>query len=449
MPAFGRGEGAETAVTSGSMAVTSGSKAVTSGSKAAGVARVSSSDVAPLLSAPTVMTAMTAIDPPTMTTATMNENTVNDSVVGPDGTVQAQETPSNPATPKPFRWVVWFGLAGFVAAVVAGFSIPLPYYTIAPGQALDVRPLVKVGSGPNDDSEGQFFLTTVSLGQANLFQALAGWVDSSVDVIEESAIRPPSVSPEELTKLNLEQMANSKQTALGVAFEYLGYDAISGDGAKIVGIEKGSPADSSLRVDEVITAVNGAEVNDHLQLVKIVRATRPGARVVLDLQSGGGERRVDIELGSNPTNVEQGFLGVQLSTHNLRFDFPYELELESERIGGPSAGLAYTLEVLDILTEGDLAGGRKVAVTGTIELDGTVGEVGGVAQKAVAVREAKADVFIVPSAEREEVKRAIGRNIEVVGVDSLTDAIAQLERMGGRLRPIPVDQVARSVRSGT
>ncbi|MBI1844934.1 MAG: PDZ domain-containing protein [Actinobacteria bacterium] len=352
---------------------------------------------------------------------------------------------------KPFRWLVWFGLAGFVAAIVAGFSIPLPYYTIAPGQALDVRPFVKVESGPNDHSEGQFFLTTVSLGQANLFQALAGWVDSSVDVIEESAIRPPSVSPDELTKLNLEQMANSKQIALGVAFEYLGYDAISGDGAKIVGVEKGSPADSFLRVGEVITAVNGAVVNDHFQLVKIVRATRPGSRVALDVQAvgGGGERRVDIELGSNPTNVEQGFLGVQLSTHNLRFDFPYKLKLESERIGGPSAGLAYTLQVLDVLTEGDLAAGRKVAVTGTIELDGTVGEVGGVAQKAVAVRDAKADVFLVPSAEREAVKRAIGKKVEVVGVDSLTDAIAVLERMGGKLRPMSADQVARSVRSGT
>ncbi len=333
---------------------------------------------------------------------------------------------------------------------VAGSAIPLPYYTIAPGQALDVRPLVKVNGGPNHASEGAFFLTTVSLGQANLFQALAGWADPSVDVVEESAIRPPSVSAEELTKINLAEMANSKQSALGVAFEYLGFDAVSGGGAKIVDVEKGSPADSLLEVGDVITAIDGVEVHDHFQLVRVVRATAPGTLLALDVQAGGeGERRrVDVELGANPTDARKGFLGVQLSTHNLRFDFPYELDLESESIGGPSAGLAYTLQVLDVLTEGDLAGGRKVAVTGTIELDGTVGEVGGVAQKAVAVRDVGADVFLVPSTEQAEVQKAIGTKVEVIGVDSLADAIAELERMGGELHPIPTDQVARSGGAG-
>lgn len=391
---------------------------------------------------------MMAIDPPTVATTTMSENTVSDSVVGQDGTFQTQEPPPIRTSPRPSRRALW--VVGLLLLVgVAGSAIPLPYYTIAPGQALDVRPFVKVNGGPNHPSEGAFFLTTVSLGQANLFQALAGWADPSVDVVDESAIRPPSVSPEELTKLNLAEMANSKQSALGVAFEYLGYDAVSGGGAKIVDVEADSPADSLLEAGDVITAIDGVEVHDHYQLVKIVRATAPGTLLALDVKAGGdGEgRRVGVELGANPTDASKGFLGVQLSTYNLRFDFPYDLDLESESIGGPSAGLAYTLQVLDVLTEGDLAAGRKIAVTGTIELDGTVGEVGGVAQKAVAVRDIDADVFLVPSTEQAEVQEAIGKKVEVIGVDSLADAIAKLERMGGELRPIPADQVARSSRS--
>lgn len=415
------------------------------------VAWDSSSDVAPWLSAPTVMKAMTAIEPPMIPTTTMNENTVNDSVVGLHESDHQSESAPRPKRRRSRRWSRWIFIAAFVALVVAAYSVPVPYYTISPGQALDVGPLVKVVGGPTDNDKGQFLLTTVSLGQASLIEALAGWLDSSTDVVEERVIRPPSVSPDELTKLGLQQMASSKETALGVAFEYLGFDAISGAGAKVVAVEPDTPATSRLQTGDIIVSANGTRITDHFQLVKLIRAAHPGDVVDLEArtESDTSTRHVQIQLGSSPSSAEQGFLGVQLSTFDFRIDTPFEVKLESEEIGGPSAGLAYTLQVLDVITAGELTGGRKIAVTGTIELDGSVGEVGGVAQKARAVRDAKADVFLVPTAEQEAVRKVIGKDVEVLGVDSIDQAVATLVRLGGQAPKLSADEVARLGSSAT
>jgi len=133
----------------------------------------------------------------------------------------------------------------------------------------------------------------------------------------------------------------------------------------------------------------------------------------------------------------RGYLGVLLSTKDLSFDFPFDVELRSEQIGGPSAGLAFTLEVLDVLTPGELTGGKKVAATGTIELDGSVGEVGGVAQKTIAVRNAGASLFLVPRAEYAEAKRFAGKKLDVQVVDTLQDALRVLSTVGGNGLALP------------
>lgn len=377
---------------------------------------------------------MMAIVPPMTTKVTMNENTVNESVVGPDEFAGGTILPTPNPKKKFSDWFRIIGLVLFVAALYGALNIPLSYYAISPGQATDVEPLVKVEKGPSYPSDGKIFLTTVSLGQATLFEIFQGWLDPSVDIFEEAAIRPPSVSEDELTKINLQYMASSKETALGVAFEYLGYDAITGEGAEVAKVEKGSPADQKLGSGDVIIEMDGESVKDHLQLVKAVKAVTPGDAVQLKVKSGEGEiRAVDIELGTNPDNMTQGFLGVALSTSNLSFDFPYDVKLESEDIGGPSAGLAFTLQILDSLTEGDLANGNKVAITGTIELDGSVGEVGGIRQKAIAVRDAGADIFLVPFAEVGEITSIIGDKVRVIGVNSIKDAVETLKSLGGEI----------------
>jgi len=271
----------------------------------------------------------------------------------------------------------------------------------------------------------------VSLRQVTVFGAIRGWLDPDTDVVEEDTIVPPDTDPDELRELNQQLMNSSKDAARGVAFEQLGYDAISGTGATVVDVVPRSPSDGVLRPDDTIVELAGAPVRIDGDVISLLDQRSPDDLVDLVVERDGARVPVQVRLGSRPDARDQAFLGVGLSTRDLKLDFPYEVDIESERIGGPSAGLAFTLELLDVLTEGELTGGREVAATGTIELDGSVGDVGGVAQKTSAVGAAGIDLFLVPRAELPDARRAAGGDLQVEPVDTLEDALRILARQGG------------------
>lgn len=355
-------------------------------------------------------------------------------------TTQPASVPSGP--PPPGRsgvgsWIVVAAVVGVVGTIAAGV-VEVPYFSIAPGSAVEVTPLVDVQEGPEFVPEGGVYLTTVSLQQATVLQAVEGWLDPAVDVVEEEAILPPDTDADQLKEINLEFMDRSKESALGVAFEHLDYDAIKGNGAEVAAVVERSPAEGVLAVGDVIVRIGRDAVDTHAEAVRLLGDRQPGDTVALEVESEGGERRtVEVGLVENPTSPGRPFLGVSLHTPDIDFDFPFDVEIASDRIGGPSAGLAFTLGVLDVLTEGELTGGRKVAATGTIELDGSVGEVGGVAQKTVAVREAGIDLFLVPAAEEEQARRHAGNALRVEGVEDLDDALRILASVGGNGLALP------------
>jgi Lon-like protease len=343
---------------------------------------------------------------------------------------------------------VVFALTGLGAV-----SLPIPYFAISPGSAVDVSGLVEVVDGERFEPEGQIYLTTVRLQHVTLMEAVTGWLDPRVEVVEQEVVLPPQVPTTELDDFNLQQMATSKETALGVAFEALGADAIQGGGAEVVSTLEGSPAEGVLEAGDVIVAVENEEIELHHQLVRIVGDREPGDEISLTYRRDGeGEARTArITLTSagelldrrepapstpvpHPTGEDQRnrpVLGVTLQTLDLTFDFPLEVRIASERIGGPSAGLAFTLEVLDVLTDGELTGGQRVAATGTIELDGSVGPVGGVAQKTSAVEREGIELFLVPSEGFEAAMSVAGDGLRVEAVEDLDDALRILESIGG------------------
>jgi PDZ domain-containing protein len=151
-----------------------------------------------------------------------------------------------------------------------------------------------------------------------------------------------------------------------------------------------------------------------------------------------GTLDVEVELTASPDDATRTIVGFY-PFDTRRVELPFELDIDTGSIGGPSAGLAFTLTLIDELTPGELTGGSRVAVTGTIELDGTVGAIGGLRQKASAVAQAGVDVFIVPLSQGEQdleaARRAGGEDLEIITVGTLEDAIAVLERLGGD--PIP------------
>jgi PDZ domain-containing protein len=328
---------------------------------------------------------------------------------------------------------VWGGPAFAVLVVLSLAAIPwrLPYYSIAPGGARLVNDLVKVDGTTVYPPAGRVAFTTVSLDRVNVYEALAGWLDSDVDVFPEEAILGDTPR-EELTRVNLQAMADSKQVATYVALSKLGYDVkIRGEGALVLGVIPGLPAEGVLQAGEAIVAVDGQPVRLDRELVDALGAHQPGDRVTLDVlgTDGASRRQVAVELGTGEGG--RPMLGIQPGTRNLRFDYPFTVTIDSGDVGGPSAGLAFTLALIDLLTPGELTGGKAVACTGTILANGDVGPVGGVAQKTAAVRSKGVAVFLVPAAEYEEALRHAGDSLRVEPVEDLDDALKVLGTLQG------------------
>jgi PDZ domain-containing protein len=344
--------------------------------------------------------------------------------------------PSDPeGQPPSRRRRVWFVLAAVVGLLTLGTLaaafVQVPYFLLAPGKVRSTEGLVTVEGAPTYEANGQIDFTTVSVKKATALQALVGWLDPTVDVVDEDRILGGQTQDENRER-NLQEMTDSKEIATAVALEALGYDVNEqGSGALIVNVVADTPAASVLQRGDVVVSADGQPVQLSRDLVDVISTKRPGDRVALGVQRSPEQvDEVLVELVARPDDANKAMLGVSLETFRLRYEFPFQVTIDSGEVGGPSAGLAFTLGVIDVLTPGSLTGGLHVATTGTIDSSGAVGPVGGVQQKTVAVRRAGATVFLVPSHEYEEAKQYAG-DMSVEAVDTLDDALRVLSSIGG------------------
>lgn len=245
---------------------------------------------------------------------------------------------------------------------------------------------------------------------------------------------------------NDQEMHGATSSAAVVALRRLGYSVRENDlGAQIDEVVPGSPAAAAgVQCNDVVTAFNGSPVRTSTGLVAKIQALKPGdlARLTVSrIGANGQSATVTLEprlggtpaVGTSPAKPRHPFLGISTETR-VTFTLPFNVSVDVGPIGGPSAGLALTLGLLDVLSNGKLTGGHQVAATGTINLDATVGDVGGVAQKALAVRRAGAKYFIVPKGELKDALSEAG-SMKVFGVTTLQQALDVLESIGGQVPP--------------
>jgi PDZ domain-containing protein len=257
--------------------------------------------------------------------------------------------------------------------------------------------------------------------------------------------------PSQLGCQGTQQMTDATEAARVVALRRLGYTVKEDDqGAQVDEVAPGTPAaNGGVKCNDLITGVDGKPIQSAAELVSAIRALAPGDTVHLTATragSGGKPQTVQMTtqlggtpaLGGQPAKPHQAFLGVQSETRTT-FTYPFDLNVEVGSIGGPSAGLALTLGIMDSLTEGQLTGGLHIAATGTMDLQGDVGDVGGVAQKAVAVRKAGAKVFLVPAQELAAARSEAG-SMKVYAVSSLSQALGILQSLGGHVPAAPAGQ---------
>ncbi len=353
--------------------------------------------------------------------------------------------PAAPPEPPPqpsrraWRWgaVLAVLLVAGALAVLAASTIEVSYYAVGPGPVEEVDRLVSVeGNTPTYKSEGDFFFLTVILDEVTVLEYLDAALDSRVDLQPREAIRPAGISQEELRRSNLRSMEESKDWAVYVALTRLGYEAtLTGDGAVVLGLVEESPAAGKLQAEDIIVALDGEPVQMAGDAVVAVANYRPGQTIVVRVRRPGADGEdpqefdTQITLGEHPDDDARGFIGVYLDTLNGNAEFPVDVAIDSRNIGGPSAGLMYALSVMDLLTPDDLTKGHRIAGTGTIDDEGSVGAIGGIRQKVFAARDAGAEVVLVPANNYEDALRAAGDDIQVVRVETIDDALAFLETL--------------------
>ena len=350
--------------------------------------------------------------------------------------------PPPPPAPAPYSRRTWTVLGLVVGALVlataaAGWFYKVPYFALLPGSARDAEGLIEIEGAVEYPSDGQVLYTTVRVrGRLSLWEYLWLQARDDVDVVPEATVLGDRDRGEN-RQYNLQLMDNSKQVAVAVALDELGHDVTDSTGVLIATVVQGSAADGELQPGDVVVAVDGREVSEAPELVDELADRRPGDRVQLRVERhGSGEvEQVEVQLGENPAGGDGGFLGIGPTTRVEFGELPFDVAIDTGEVGGPSAGLAFTLALMDDLTPGELTGGERVAVTGTIAIDGSVGPVGGVPQKAVAVREAGIDVFLVPAAlgdaVLDDVRDRAGSDVEVLAVDDVDEAIDALSTLGG------------------
>jgi PDZ domain-containing protein len=362
-----------------------------------------------------------------------------------DGQPEESPPPVRPSR-RPGRLIA---LLVVVVILAAGYLVAVHQtshlYAEAPGSASSVSPLITI-KGPTKayTHPGQLLFVTVSLRTVGPFDYIFDKLDSNVTMVTEKQLLG-SAKPSQLNQVDAVQMQTSTQTAVIVALRRLGYDvSVNNLGAEVLEVEANSPADGHLVPGEVITAFNGTATPTAQALVDDIHADRPGEMVKLTVQPPTGPSRFEIiKLGNFPAPPpgqgpppSYGFVGISTGTKQGA-NLPVDATIDPGNVGGPSAGLAFTLGVINALSGGDLTGGRKVAVTGTIDGEGNVGDVGGVPQKTVAVRRSGAVAFLVPAVEYKTALKKAGSKLKVIPVATLDDALKALASLGGDLHALP------------
>jgi PDZ domain-containing protein len=329
-------------------------------------------------------------------------------------------------------------------ALALAWPINIPYYALSPGPVNDVSDFVKVDQ-PLDDATGDLFFLTVSLKEVNVLEWVAAKLDSRVDLAPRENIRPAGVSQEDLRRENLALMERSKQNAIFVALTRLGYEVTYvGSGAEVNSVVADSAADGNLEPGDVIVAVDGEPVEFSTEAVDLIGGHRPGDRIVLTVHrpvdDGTETETVTVPIvlgpfraveddGSVTVDENRGMVGVTLMDAEVQVVFPVDVEIDSRNIGGPSAGMMFTLEIMDELTPTDLTDGHRIAGTGTIDQDGVVGAIGGVRQKVFGAIDAGAEYVLVPTDNYDDAVAAAGDDIGVVSVGTIDDALAFLDTL--------------------
>ena len=355
----------------------------------------------------------------------------------------------------PLLTVSWLVLASIIVMA----AVRIQRWELAPGEATAVAPLVEFASVEGGEpvptryrAENGINFVTAFGGQLSVLDTLVGWLDPHV-VVHTYKEHFGEQTPTDSRRLGFQAMVGAKQIADYVAMKRLGLDVALVEGKILVeelvcdGAPTTQAACSELAIGETIVGFNGVKVETLTELAAQMKGLTAGTRVTLSVlpyesdedESVEPENRT-IQLMKSPDDPNRVIIGfVPSDTRTVRV--PFDVQISTSGIGGPSAGLAFTLSLLDELTSGNLMGRGRVVATGTVNEDGSVGAIGALEQKAVAVKDAGGTLFLVPTgqspSEMKAARAAAGSSVTIVQVGTVEEALQQLAKNGGEGLPAP------------
>jgi Lon-like protease len=328
-------------------------------------------------------------------------------------------------------------LGGVVLALLlwqAFFTVKVPYVALGPGPTVntlgqaDKHDVINVTGTPVSTSKGQLRLVTVSVtSDLTLFDAVKGWLQHDYAVVPRELIYPPNQTEQQVDQQNAQEFKDSQTSAETAALRELGYPVQ----VTVKEVKAGTPADGVLKVGDVITSVDGTPVTTAAKLTELIRAKPAGTARTFSYTRAGAPGTVPLTPRAEDGSPRIGVTVEQKQPH------PFELKIDLDRIGGPSAGLMFTLGIIDKVEPDDLTAGAVVAGTGTIDDEGNVGPIGGIPQKLVAAKRDGAKVFLTPAANCAEALANKVPGLPMAKVATLDDALAALKAVRDHRQPVP------------
>jgi PDZ domain-containing protein len=333
-----------------------------------------------------------------------------------------------------------------IALLCAGVFIPVPYSEMSPGPTVntlgnhDGEPVLQISGRRTYATSGNLNMTTVRVTSAdyrmNLVEAVYGWLAHDNKVVPHDTLYPDGKTEEQSTQENAEEFSQSQESAKVAALKQLGIPVTSW--VIVSTVVKDSPAEGKLHAGDVIKAVDDTAVKEPADVAKLVTKHKPGQNVVFTIvpakEQAAAEKahktatkteKITITTAtSDDSGAKRAIVGISAGTDHT---FPFTIDIKLADVGGPSAGLMFSLGIYDKLTPGSLTGGKFVAGTGTIDDNGKVGPIGGIEMKTVGARNKGAQYFLTPAENCSAAAKDTPGGLRLVKVDTIKDALSALK----------------------
>jgi Lon-like protease len=339
--------------------------------------------------------------------------------------------------PKPRRRTATLTLSGVLLAAfgLGVYFQPVPYAEMTPGPTFDTlgsyqgTPLITVSGHPTYSTRGQLRMVTVGVSnqdyQMPLGTALTGWLNTGQAIVPKETIYPPNTTQQQSDQQNAIEFSDSQNAAISAALSSLGVKP-TGTEVVVAAVNAGAPADGKLDAGDVIDSVNGVAISANGQaglqeVTTNVEKVTPGQDVTFGVDRSG--KKQTVVTGTTKNKDGKAAVGIAVESENT---YPFNVDIQLNGVGGPSAGMMFALGIIDKLTAQDITGGRVIAGTGTIDATGAVGAIGGIQMKTIAARRDGATVFMAPADNCADAKANLPAGLELVKVSTLQDALNAL-----------------------